>query len=118
MTTERTATGRFAPGVSPNPGGRPRGGKHGPEGARAKRLALEHTVEAVQTIIDVMRNKEEQGKTRIYAAELLLNRALGKPETEKQDDAPEAVSHLQPEQADRVWNLLNSGALTTPGRAQ
>lgn len=104
---EREANGRFVKGKSPNPGGMPRGGM---EAKRVKALARAYGKEALETIVEVMRNKAEPGKTRVYAAEVILTRGFGRPEAEKpDDDLPHGV--LNPEQADRVMSLLTSGAL-------
>ena len=62
----------WKPGQSGNPGGRPR------ELADVKALARQHTAEAIETLVELMRS----GKTdsaRAAAASELLSRAWGKP---------------------------------------
>jgi hypothetical protein len=69
------ARGRFKPGQSGNPGGRPK------EIGHVKELAREHTVAAVKTLAEIMGNIEEPAAARARAAEALLNRAWGTPES-------------------------------------
>jgi Family of unknown function (DUF5681) len=66
---------KFKPGQSGNPNGRP---KIPPEVIELARL---HTKEAIQTFVDVMQNGSDD-RSRVDAADRLLNRAWGKP-TEK-----------------------------------
>ena len=61
--------GRFRPGQSGNPGGRPK------EIGHVKELAREHTVAAVKTLAEIMGNTGEPAAARARAAEALLNRA-------------------------------------------
>jgi hypothetical protein len=99
----------WLPGQSGNPGGRPK------EGAIAARRIRHQCAkfgeEAINTIAAVMRDPKEAGKTRIYAAELLLNRAFGKPDVDKDSGAPEPTAAIDQAQADRVLGLLQTGAL-------
>lgn len=99
----------WKPGQSGNPGGRP---KEGAVAARRIRhICARFGEEAIETIVQVMRNPEEAGKTRIYAAELLLNRAFGKPDVDKAGDEPDSSAAIDSQQADRVLSLLQNGAL-------
>lgn len=61
--------GKFQPGQSGNPGGRP---KEYPE---IKALARQHTAEAVETLVLAMRNPQ----TAVPASIALLDRGWGKP---------------------------------------
>jgi hypothetical protein len=69
----RRGPGRpFEKGVSGNPGGRPR------ELADVKALAREHTAEAIETLVELMRTGRTDS-ARAAAASELLSRAWGKP---------------------------------------
>lgn len=69
------ASGRFRPGKSGNPGGRPK------DIGRVKELARGHTEEAIATLAAIMRNDKEPSAARVRAAEAMLDRAWGRPET-------------------------------------
>jgi hypothetical protein len=62
----------FQKGQSGNPGGRPRL----PEDVREMARGL--SVEALQTLAEVMRDKRQSGAARISAASVILDRAWGK----------------------------------------
>jgi hypothetical protein len=69
----RRGRGRpFLPGVSANPGGRPR------ELREIRQLARERCVEALTVLVHLMRNGSQ--KIRLGAAAELLNRGYGKPD--------------------------------------
>jgi hypothetical protein len=69
------AGGRFQPGQSGNPGGRPK------DIGRLKELARKHTEEAIATLAAIMRDNKEPAAARVRAAEAMLDRAWGRPET-------------------------------------
>ncbi len=69
---ERVAGGRFAPGQSGNPGGRPKTVRD------VIALSREHTATAIETLIDVAVNGKSE-MARVRAAEAILNRAHGVP---------------------------------------
>lgn len=71
----KTGKGGFKKGVAANPGGRPK-----TIGA-VRELARQQTVDAINTLIEVMNDRNESGKTRVVAASLILDRAWGKPES-------------------------------------
>ena len=64
---------KFQPGQSGNPGGRPR------QNPKIRELALENSVEALQTISELMKNKRCAPSTRLAACNSILDRAYGKP---------------------------------------
>ena len=82
MLTEgqRPKHGGFQKGVSGNPGGRPKALRE------IQNLARSHSVEAIETLIGIMRNKRSP-KLALKAAELILDRAWGK--------APQAITGEQ-----------------------
>lgn len=62
---------RFQKGVSGNPGGRP--SVSGP----LKELAKAHTAEALETLVAAL--QADESRTRVAAAEALLDRGWGRP---------------------------------------
>ncbi len=84
----------FEPGVSGNPGGRPK------VVAEVRALARQHTVKAVETLAIIMADSDEDGRTRVAAAVALLERGYGKPEqavsVESQGRLPVAVQIVTP----------------------
>ena len=85
----------WEPGKSANPAGRPKGSM-----SLVKRLAREHTAEAIETLVDIMRNGSKQ-TDRAHCAEVLLDRAWGRPGTE----APEP---LTPEETARIMGAIGA----------
>jgi hypothetical protein len=67
----REQSGRWLPGVSGNPGGRPAVVREVVE------LARQHTREAVATLVEIAVDKKQHGMARVRAAEILLNRGHG-----------------------------------------
>ena len=70
-TIERDALGRFLPGSSVNPGGRPKGNP------KVKELLKEHSVDAAQKVIELLNCGNP--KIELAAAQEILNRTEGKP---------------------------------------
>ena len=69
-----TATsGSWKPGQSGNPGGRPRGC------GRVRELAQQHTDLAIETLVDICKDKTNNAAARATAAIGLLDRGWGKP---------------------------------------
>jgi hypothetical protein len=68
----RLADGRWMPGQSPNPGGRPKA--IGP----VRDLARAHTALAVDTLVEICQHGENE-MARIVAANAILDRGWGKP---------------------------------------
>jgi hypothetical protein len=71
--TVRDDRGRWAPGASGNPGGRP--ANRGP----IIEYADEFTQEAIDALVAIMRDKDASRQDRIRAAEVVMDRARGKP---------------------------------------
>ena len=78
MTTkplQRSKSGQFAPGQSGNPGGRPK------DEHRVGELARSFTLEAIETLVDLMRHGRDE-RVRGTAAQALLDRGWGKAKVE------------------------------------
>ena len=71
----RLKSGQFAPGQSGNPGGRPK------DEHRVAELARSYTVEAIDTLVELMRNGKDE-RVRGTAAQALLDRGWGKAKVE------------------------------------
>ena len=69
--TNRTKNGKFKKGHSGNPGGRPKAALD------VQELAREHTTEALNTLVQIMR----KGKyvERIHASRIIIERGWGRP---------------------------------------
>ena len=63
----------WTPGVSGNPSGKPKD--------PTKALAKKYSEEALETIYQLMQSSAVAPKVRVLAAEIILNRAWGKPTT-------------------------------------
>jgi len=72
---QRSKSGRFAPGQSGNPGGRPK------DEHRVGELARSYTLEAIETLVDLMRHGRDE-RVRGTAAQALLDRGWGKAKVE------------------------------------
>ena len=72
---QRSKSGQFAPGQSGNPGGRPK------DEHRVGELARSYTLEAIETLIDLMRHGRDE-RVRGTAAQALLDRGWGKAKVE------------------------------------
>ena len=70
----RSQNGRWAPGRSPNPGGRPKGA------GAVRELARTKTLLAIGTLTEICRNGQTDA-VRVAAAIALLDRGWGKPNT-------------------------------------
>ena len=71
----RLRSGQFAPGHSGNPGGRPK------DEHRVAELARSYTVEAIDTLVELMRDGKDE-RVRGTAAQALLDRGWGKAKAE------------------------------------
>ena len=77
-------------GQSGNPTGRPK------EYAEVRTLARAESAEAIKTLATIMRSKKELARTRVAAAEALLNRAWGKPTQPVADGSDDELRALFP----------------------
>ena len=68
---ERDEFGRFVKGARANPLGRPR------QPFNVRRLAVQHTVEAVDSLVQVIRNPRMSANSQIKACIALLSAAYG-----------------------------------------
>ena len=78
MTTkplQRSKSGQFAPGQSGNPGGRPK------DEHRVGELARSYTLEAIETLVDLMRHGRDE-RVRGTAAQAILDRGWGRAKVE------------------------------------
>ena len=75
---DRNENGQFRKGVSGNPGGRP---KRTPAEQKAIDMMKEATPEMVDLVLSIARSKSASFYAKLQAAELILNRSMGKPET-------------------------------------
>ena len=71
----RKENGQFQPGFSRNPGGRPK------DEHKVAELACSYTVEAVETLVDLMRYSRDD-RVRGTASQALLDRGWGKAKVE------------------------------------
>ena len=71
----RSKSGKFLPGKSGNPGGRPK------DEHRVGELARSYTVEAIETLVELMRQGKDE-RVRGTAAQALLDRGWGKAKVE------------------------------------
>jgi hypothetical protein len=84
QVTARLVNGRWAPGRSGNPGGRPGGV------AEVRELARTHTAEAIECLLKEMRDGDTS-HARIAAANALLDRGWGRPTQPLAGDADNPV---------------------------
>ena len=84
----RDKSGRFLPGISGNPSGRPR------EVGNVRELAGEYTEEAIETLVDLMRHAKSDA-ARGAAAQALLDRGYGKSVAVSMDLVDEGQAHLE-----------------------
>ena len=76
----RLKSGQFAPGQSGNPGGRPK------DEHRVADLARSYTIEAINTLVELMRDGKDE-RVRGTAAQALLDRGWGKAKAEVVTDS-------------------------------
>jgi hypothetical protein len=84
----RDEKGRFLVGVSGNPGGRPQ------EVGDVREMARDHTEEAIETLVDLMRHAKSDA-ARGAAAQALLDRGYGKSVAVALDVVDDGQAHLE-----------------------
>src|SRR5262249_48089362 len=77
--TERSTDGRWLAGTSPNPGGR--SSELAARQNEVRRRAAECSLEAVEYLYRVMRDDAESTAYRLQAANAILNRGCGLPQS-------------------------------------
>ena len=98
---DRDEKGRFVPGVSGNPLGRR------PQYKVVQDLARSHTVAAITTLVEVMIGRQYTGAERVRAAQLILDRGWGKPETRLELTGADAGPIEIHDPKDRVRGMLD-----------
>lgn len=109
----RDTTGRFLPGKSGNPGGRPRVIGH------VRDMAQRHADDAISTLAEIMVDSEAPAAARITAACALLDRGYGRPVDQKamlvlrqETDLLRQVHELPTDQLlEQLVSLAREGAL-------
>jgi hypothetical protein len=112
----RDTTGRFLPGMSGNPGGRPRVVGH------IRDLAQCHAEAAIQTLAEIMSDADAPASSRIAASVALLDRGYGRPVDQRamvllaqNTDSLRAVTEMPIEQLmAQLRGLASQGALELP----
>ena len=98
LPANRAETGRFVPGQSGNPSGRPRRNEN------LAALARAHTEDAIAVLVSIVNDPKANASARISAANSLLDRGHGKP--------PQAVAVKTGSNGDtflRLWRYLTVG---------
>lgn len=96
----------FKPGESGNPGGRPKIKLR--DGRTLADLAREHTEDAVQTLVEIMRDRTAAAAARVAAADKILSRGWGQaPQTINltDDRQPLDLSGMTDEQLEALETL-------------
>lgn len=97
MPAQEKYPNRFKPGQSGNPGGRP---KRTAAELKAVQKMKKLTPEAVDVVVGILRNEKASLYARLQAAEIIFNRAMGRPETylkvdNAEQSAEASVARLQ-----------------------
>lgn len=103
----------FKPGESGNPGGRAK--VRLIDGRTLADLARGHTKEAVETLVEIMRDASQSGTARVAAADKILNRGWGQaPQTISltDDREPLDLSGMTDEQLEALETLRSLAPLS------
>jgi len=100
----------FVPGVSGNPGGRPRKNDY------LTRLAKEHSLEAIEKLVHWMR-QDENPKASVAACSIILDRGYGKPLQQLEVKKEDPFSDLTAEEVNALRDRLNGGGAFTLDQA-
>jgi Family of unknown function (DUF5681) len=99
----------FKPGVSGNPGGRPKT----PQTIEVRRIILgvreaarELTLDALDTLASIMRDPKAPAAARVSAAQALLDRGYGKPAQAIEVSSQPDLSHLSDEDLETLERIL------------
>ena len=98
----RDKTGRFIKGYSGNPGGRPK------DEHDVIELARSYTTEALETLVELMRDGKDE-RVKGTAAQALLDRGWGKPKVEVLTDRSDYLTALLEVQSSIIEHRSQSG---------
>jgi hypothetical protein len=105
----KMANPNWVPGVSGNPSGRPK------VVAEIRELARQHTEVALQALVEVVKNKKAHPSARVAAANSLLDRAYGRPETKIEAEItrgePTIFWHMPLEELARMFELASEAGI-------
>jgi hypothetical protein len=90
----------FQKGQSGNPSGRPKGA------TELKRLAQEHTVDAIKKLVSIMNNENAPFADQRGAAEQILNRGWGKPLQQMELGKPGDFAEMSDAEVDDAISML------------